>query len=345
MKLSILDLVAVRTGQTTSQALRAAGSVARWADAAGFTRYWLAEHHNMPSVASTNPPVLIGLIAAQTERIRVGSGGVMLPNHAPLVVAEQFALLEAAYPNRIDLGIGRAPGSDPVVTAVLNRSGATSDVNTFPRSIQEIQGLLERDGIEVSLSSGREYGLRSTPDAASSPDLWLLGSSDYSARLAAAQGLPYVFANHFGGTVPDQAMQVYRSEFRPGAEESPRTFMTVTAVAADTAQEAEERALSQMIMMARMRTNKPMTKGLTRDEAIAVELDPIEQSVVEGMRQNWIIGDADTVASRIQALADRFGVDEVMIAPATAEDSATDLESAPARIRTLELLADRLLDR
>lgn len=343
MKLSILDLIPVRTGQSTADALAATLSVARWADAAGFTRYWVAEHHNMASVASTNPPVLIAMIAAQTERIRVGSGGVMLPNHAPLVIAEQFALLEAGYPGRIDLGIGRAPGSDPVVTAVLNRSGSTSNVNAFPEYVEEIRGMLSPEGVDIMLTGDREYGLKSTPAASSSPDVWLLGSSDYSARLAARDGLPYVFANHFAGPDPTGPMNLYRTGFTPGAEETPRTFMTVTAIVAETDAEAQARALPQLIAMALLRSGRPMPAGLSIEEAAAMELDPILESFIAEMKNAWFIGDADSVAQRIQALADRFDVDEVMIAASIGEDAASDPRTAPARQRGLELLAERLL--
>ena len=190
--LSVLDLVPVRHGQSTGQALTATRSLAQVADDLGYRRYWLAEHHNMPAVAATNPPVLIGLVAAATERIRVGSGGVMLPNHAPLVVAEQFALLEAAYPGRIDLGIGRAPGSDPLTSYALRHGagGVTDDaVNHFPEYVDNVLAMMGTEGVAIGIQ-GRSYPLRATPVATSVPEIWLLGSSDYSAQLAAARGLP-----------------------------------------------------------------------------------------------------------------------------------------------------------
>ena len=188
--LSVLDLVPVRSDQGTGDALAASRSLARTADAAGYTRYWVAEHHNMPAVAATNPPVLIAMLAAATERIRVGSGGVMLPNHEPLVVAEQFALLEAAYPGRIDLGIGRAPGTDPLTRYVLRggSSAAADDaVTRFPEYVDDIITLMHPDGVEMTVG-GRRQPLRATPRSASVPTVWLLGSSDYSARLAASRG-------------------------------------------------------------------------------------------------------------------------------------------------------------
>lgn len=178
--LSVLDLVPVRSGQTSAQAVAASLDTA-----VGYRRYWFAEHHNMPAVASTTPPVLIAATAARTARIRVGSGGVMLPNHSPLIVAEQFAALEALAPGRVDLGIGRAPGSDPVITQLLHRSGTTSDVERFPEHITDILALSSPEGATVRFTSGGEYTVHATPLAERQPEVWLLGSSDYSAQLAA----------------------------------------------------------------------------------------------------------------------------------------------------------------
>ncbi|MDQ1530391.1 MAG: hypothetical protein QOE37_496, partial [Microbacteriaceae bacterium] len=180
LALSVLDLIPVRRGQRSADAVAATVALAERADELGLTRYWLAEHHNMPSVASTTPPVLLGVLAGRTARIRLGSGGVMLPNHSPFVVAEQFAALEAAAPGRIDLGIGRAPGSDPVITALLRSTGHTSDVDAFPNHIRDIDTLLGPDGAALRLATGEEYVVRATPAAEGRPELWLLGSSDYS---------------------------------------------------------------------------------------------------------------------------------------------------------------------
>ncbi|HWU20050.1 MAG TPA: MsnO8 family LLM class oxidoreductase, partial [Nocardioides sp.] len=202
LALSVLDLVPVRADQTTGDAVAASVRLARTADELGYRRYWVAEHHNMPAVAATNPPVLISLLAAQTSRIRLGSGGVMLPNHAPLVVAEQFALLEAAFPGRIDLGIGRAPGTDPVTSwALRHGAGGVDDeaVTRFPEYVDNVLAMMEPAGVGLSLRD-RTHTLRATPAASSVPEIWLLGSSDYSARLAAEKGMPYVFAHHFSGS-------------------------------------------------------------------------------------------------------------------------------------------------
>ena len=277
--LSVLDLVPVRTGQTSAQAVAASLDAVRQADELGYRRYWFAEHHNMPAVASTTPPVLIAAAAARSSRIRVGSGGVMLPNHSPLVVAEQFAALEALAPGRIDLGIGRAPGSDPVITQLLRQSGTTSDVDRFPDHIRDILSLVSTDGATVRFTSGGTYDVHATPAAVGAPELWLLGSSDYSAQLAASLGLPYVFANHFSGEGLERALDLYRGGYRPSeAHPEPRTFLTINAVAAATAEEAEERALPQLRMMARLRTGKPLTALETVEQArtaLAAEADAL----------------------------------------------------------------------
>ncbi len=344
MKLSVLDLVPVRTDQNSSEAIAASIGLAQAADRLGYTRYWVAEHHNMASVASTNPPIIIAILASRTERIRVGSGGVMLPNHAPLVVAEQFAALEAVAPGRIDLALGRAPGSDPVVTAVLNRSGATSDVNAFPNSVGDIIALLSPEGATVRLTSGQEYGLKATPRATSVPDVWLLGSSDYSAQLAASMGLPYVFAHHFSGEGTERALDLYRSQFRPSEFlEVPRTFLTANVVAADTADEASLLALPQMQQMARLRTNDPLGALLTVEEALAADVTDLQKEFVERMRGTWIVDDGAGAAARVRQLGERFGVDEVMVSPGASARQGTAPDAAPARIRTLELLAEQLL--
>ncbi|MEJ3406137.1 LLM class flavin-dependent oxidoreductase [Rathayibacter sp. YIM 133350] len=343
-RLSVLDLIPVRKGQTSAQALAASVHLAQRADDLGYTRYWFAEHHNMPAVASTTPPVLIASVAAQTKRIRVGSGGVMLPNHAPLVVAEQFAALEALAPGRIDLGIGRAPGSDPVITQLLRISGPTADVDRFPDHIGDILALLHPDGAALRMTSGNHYTVHATPAAAGTPTLWLLGSSDYSARLAAQLGLPYVFAYHFSGDGIEQALELYRSGYQPSeAHPSPETFLTLNASVADTEEEALARALPQMRAMARMRSGRPLTPLETVEQAQGAPADTAVSDLVTAMQRRWVIGSADAAADRIRDLTTRYGVDEVMISPIGASHDSEPLDGTAGRERTLELLADRLL--
>lgn len=342
-RLSVLDLVPVRTGQSSSDAVAASVGLAQAADRLGYERYWFAEHHNMPAVASTTPPVLIAATAARTDRIRVGSGGVMLPNHAPLVVAEQFAALEAIAPGRIDLGIGRAPGSDPVITQLLRISGPTADVDRFPDHIADIMSLLSPEGATLRLTSGREYAIAATPAATATPTIWLLGSSDYSAKLAAELGLPYVFANHFSGEGLERALELYRSEYRPSAAHpAPVTFLTVNASVAPTAEEASARALPQLRSMARLRSNLPMRPLETVEEALAAPHDSIGEELIAAMRRRWIIGEADASATELRRFAERHGVDEVMVVPIAGSYEREPADATPGRVQTLELLAGAL---
>src|SRR6201999_3231743 len=261
VRLSVLDLVPVRTDQTTSDALAATVRLAQTADRLGFTRYWVAEHHNMPSVGATSAPELIAYLAAQTAQLRLGSGGVMLTNHAPLAVAEQFALLEAAAPGRIDLGIGRAPGSDPVTSVLLRRPAGRDDrhIDQFPQYLDHVRAMMSARGVPVQLRGGDDYILKAVPAAASEPLLWLLGSSMSSAQLAAAKGLPYVFAHHFSGQGTEEALALYRSEFVPSElAAEPVTFLTVNAAVAETRDEATALILPNLHMMARLRTGQPL---------------------------------------------------------------------------------------
>lgn len=347
-KLSVLDLVPVSTAQSSADAVAASLALAQLADELGYTRYWFAEHHNMPAVASTAPPVLIAAAATRTTRLRVGSGGVMLPNHAPLTVAEQFAALEAIAPGRIDLGIGRAPGSDPVITALLRSSGPTSDVDRFEQHLADIQALAG-DGATITINTAQgltDYEVRATPAAAGAPEMWLLGSSDYSAHLAAKLGLPYVFAHHFSGEGTARALEIYRTGFRPSAHlEAPRTFLTTNVVVADTAEEAHARALPSLLNFARLRTGKPLRPIDTVEAAERDVVDAAARLVIDQMLERWIVDAPEPAARRLVALADTFGVDEVMISPSAASREGEPRDRSLARERTLDLLARGLLRR
>ncbi len=299
----------------------------------------------MPAVAATNPPVLIGLLAFATERIRVGSGGVMLPNHAPLVVAEQFALLEATFPGRIDLGIGRAPGSDPVTSWALRSAGGRGDedIARFPDYVSDVMALMDVDGVALDLQ-GRAYELRATPHASGTPDVWLLGSSLYSAQLAAAKGLPYVFAHHFSGQGTAEALEVYRTQFVPSEVLSaPRTFLTVNAVVAETTELAERLVLPQIHSMVALRTGSPLAPQALVQDAEKVELAPAHQELADSMRGRWVVGSAESAAAEIRNLAATFAVDEVMVNPIAGALTGTPPDQAPARVDTLRLLAAQLI--
>ncbi|CAD6003220.1 LLM class flavin-dependent oxidoreductase [Agreia sp. COWG] len=358
MKLSVLDLLPVRTNQTTADSVASAVSLAQCAERLGFTRFWVAEHHNMEAVAATAPPVLMAHIAANTSRIRLGSGGVMLPNHAPLTVAEQFSLLEAMHPGRIDLGIGRAPGSDPV-TAYMLRGPRTEDspVDTFPDDVETVAALLGSDdtpitdpfdreqqpGVVIPLR-GRQYALRSTPRASSSPRVWLLGSSTYSAQLAAKLGLAFVYAHHFGQPGIESALAVYRREFQPSqALAAPLTFLTDNAVVAETHEEAMALALPQLITMARLRSGGALGPQLTVEEAKAETLNPMEEDLMADQLERWIVGTPDVAAERIRRLTERYEVDEVMVSAVASGYADEDRRENRGKQRTLELLARELL--
>ena len=348
MRLSVLDLVPVRTDQSTSDALAATTHLAQTADRLGYTRFWIAEHHNMPAVAATSPPVVIAHLAAQTEQLRLGSGGVMLPNHAPLAVAEQFALLEAAHPGRIDLGIGRAPGSDPVTSMALRGAAGRGDrdIEEFPQYLDDVVALMSARGVRVPLPRDlmrENYILKATPAAVSEPKLWLLGSSMYSAHLAAAKGLPYVFAHHFSGQGTAEALQAYRSEFRPSDLASePVTFLTVNAVVAETRDEAMALMLPNLQMMARLRTGQPLGPLDLVEDAEQIDLGPQAQRIAEASLQRAVVGSPTEAAEQVRGLADEFGVDEVMVNPVASAHLGTDPATAPGRVTTLELLAKEL---
>ena len=344
--LSVLDLVPVRTDQTSGDAVAASLALARVADEHGYRRYWLAEHHNMPAVAATTPPLLAAMVAGVTRRIRVGSGGVMLPNHAPLVVAEQFALLEAAFPGRVDLGIGRAPGTDPVTSWAL-RSGAggvdADAVDRFPDHVDAVLAMMSPEGAALRLAGG-DHVLRATPRATSVPTIWLLGSSDYSARLAASRGLPYVFAHHFSGRGTAEALALYREHYRPSPEHPhPRTFLTLNVVVAPTTEEARRLALPNLRSMVALRTGQPLRSALIVEEAEAERPAPAHEALADEMLRHWVVGTPKVAAAQVAALAAEHGVDEVMVSPVAGAFAGTPSGRAPAREETLRLLADEIL--
>jgi luciferase family oxidoreductase group 1 len=269
----------------------------------------------------------------------------MLPNHAPLAVAEQFALLEAAYPGRIDLGIGRAPGSDPVTSYMLRGAAGRDDrdIDQFPQYLDHVAALMSSHGGRVMLPQNKEYILKATPAAATEPRLWLLGSSEYSAHLAAAKGLPYVFAHHFAGSGTEEALHIYRSEFvASDVASEPVTFLTVNAAVAPTRGEAEALLLPNLQMMARLRTGQPLGPLDLVEDAQAAPLNAQEASIVDAGLRRAVIGTPSEAAEQVRAFAEQFEVDEVMINPVASAFRGTDPATAPGRETTLELLAKEL---
>ena len=324
LPISVLDLAMATRADSTSSALTNAVRLAQCADELGFHRFWVAEHHNMDTVASTNPAVLIAHLASQTPRIRLGSGGVMLPNHAPLVIAEQFALLEALHPDRIDLGIGRAPGSDQHTAAALRRTPDNRDAENFPMNLIDLMGLLGDERAE----QGAWTHLSATPAATSYPDIFLLGSSNFSAELSGMLGLPFVFANHFdtGGTM--QAVEIYRRSFRPSVIlDEPYTMVTASVIVSETREEAEWQSGPGRIRKYGMRTGRrgPL---ISPEEAA----DHPDLPAAKAMPSNSIIGTAEDVLIGLESLTKATEASELMI--------STSTFSIENRLKTLRLLTE-----
>jgi len=320
VKLSILDLAHVPLGTDVPQALRNALAYARHADALGYERIWYAEHHNMPGIASAATSVLIGQVAAATQRIRVGAGGIMLPNHSPLVIAEQFGTLEALFPGRIDLGLGRAPGTDGLTWRALRRDAGASD--RFPEDVQELQQLL---------GSPREgQRIRAIPGMDSNVPLWILGSSLFGARLAAQLGLPYAFASHFAPAALHDALRMYRELFRPSAQlQASYAMAGVNVICADTDAEAQRLFTSMQKVVIGIVTG---SRGRLAPPVDAIEtLPPHVQQHVDGFLACSFVGSPDTVRAGLADFVNATGVDEVMVASAIYDPAA--------RLHSCELLA------
>lgn len=342
MRLSVLDLTPVRTDQSTPDALAATMHLAKAVDRLDYRRYWVAEHHNVPSVAATSPAVLTAMIAAVTSRLRVGSGGVMLPNHAPLAVAEQFALLEAAHPGRIDLGIGRAAGADPVATTVLRAATGRGDreIDEFADNLADVIALLGTAGVALQLGES-SYVLKSTPHAVTRPRVFVLGSSMQSARVAAAQGLPYVFGHHLFGEQTEEALECYRSQFVPSEFcAAPAAFLTVNTVVAETPEEATALTLPYLQLQARAATGQPAGRLDLVEDAQQVMLTPQQQHVAQGEFERTVVGTPTEALAALQRLADRLGVDELMLNPVASARRGTAPTRSPGRENTLALLAE-----
>jgi len=319
--LSVLDLSPVSTGSTRGDALRATTELAQAADRLGYGRFWVAEHHNMPGVASSAPAVLIAHLAANTERIHVGSGGVMLPNHPPLVVAEQFGIVEALYPGRIDLWIGRAPGTDPRTAAALRRSPDGLNAEQFPQELVDTVAYLAGTGEEVDF----------TPRPGTVPNVWLLGSSGYSAQLAGLLGLPFSFAHHFSAENTLPALDLYRSSFRPSPFlAAPHAMVAVSVIVADTAREAARLGLSGQLSFVRLRAGRPSTMP-SPEEAEAYAFTPGERQLLEARGNAHIAGDPEQVVDALDALVAATAADELMVTTMTWDPAA--------RLHSYELLA------
>jgi luciferase family oxidoreductase group 1 len=321
-QLSMLDLVAIREGGTTAEALAIARDTARHVEQLGFTRYWLAEHHNMPGIASSATAVLVGYIAGATSRIRVGSGGIMLPNHAPLVVAEAFGTLAELYPGRIDLGLGRAPGTDQMTMRALRRDRIETEAD-FPRAVSELQQLLG--------PSLPDQKVVAVPGNGTEVPIWLLGSSLFSARLAAERGLPYSFASHFAPAMLLQAIEIYRHNFRPSAKlAKPYVMIGVPVIAAPTDDEAEFLASSTyQRVLGILRGDRRCLPPPVADYLSG--LHPQERSGIADFLGAAVVGGPDSVRDGLLALKEATKADEMIL--------VSDVFDPALRLRSLEITA------
>ena len=309
---SLLDLVPVPEGGSVAQSLTNTADLAQHAEGLGFTRYWIAEHHGMAGVAGGATSVVIGHVAAATQHIRVGAGGIMLPNHAPLVIAEQFGTLASLYPGRIDLGLGRAPGSDMRVARALRRT-LESDPNDFPRDVMELQSYFADDG---------QTGIRANPGAGADVPIWILGSSLFGAQLAAALGLPFAFASHFAPDALDTALAIYRRDFRPSAQlERPYAMAGFNIFAADSDAEGELLASSQAQAFVALRTGQPRQLP-PPVPGYRASLGAQGNAILDHVLQCSAVGGPAKVARDIAAFVARTGVDELMIASSIYDHAA-----------------------
>jgi luciferase family oxidoreductase group 1 len=325
--LSVLDLSPVTTATPGSAALRNSLDLARLADRLGYKRYWLAEHHNLASIASSAPEIMIGQIAAATTHLRVGSGGVMLVNHAPLMVAERFKVLEALFPGRIDLGLGRAPGTDPVTSYALRRRQDARDGDDFLERFQELI-LMERGGFSPEHPF---RNVQAVPSDVALPPIWLLGSSGYSAELAAATSMGFAFAHHFAEHDAASAMLSYRAHFKPSETlPEPSAILAVAAITADSDAEAERIAASADLNFVR-RAKGEYRPFVSPEEAAAYPYTPVDRDRIARQRERLVVGGIDSVKSRLLAMIEATQADELMITSMTFDHAA--------RRRSYELLA------
>ena len=324
ISLSILDLAPITQGGDAAQAFRNAVDLARHAERWGFSRYWLAEHHNMPGIASAATAIAIAHVAAGTATIRVGAGGIMLPNHAPLVIAEQFGTLDALYPGRIDLGLGRAPGTDPATAHALRRTLA-GNVDSFPDDVVELMSYFR----PAETASRRQ--VNAIPGAGAKVEIWVLGSSLYGAQLAGALGLPYAFASHFAPAQLMAAIELYRRCFRPSDRLArPRVMIGVNVVAADTDEEAHVLLTSLQQAFVNLRSGQP-TPLPPPVPGFGEGLAPQQAAILDDVLACAAIGSPTTVAHRLQSLAARTEADEMIL--------TSQIFDHRARVRSFEIVA------
>jgi len=318
---SVLDLSPITEGSDAGQSFRNTLDLARHAEGWGYQRYWLAEHHGMPGIASAATSVLIGHVAGGTRTIRVGAGGIMLPNHSPLVIAEQFGTLEALYPGRIDLGLGRAPGSDQATARALRRN-LSSDADEFPRDVVELMDFM---------SDAPRQNIRAVPGRGAKVPVWILGSSLFGAQLAAMLGLPFAFASHFAPAQMMQAIEVYRAGFKPSTQQAaPHVMLGFNVFAADTDAEAMFNASSWQQAFVNLRSGRP-GRLPPPVEGYLEKVGPAERALLDSVLSCAAIGAPQAVRAGLQAFIDRTGADELMI--------TSNAFSHTTRLRSYEIAA------
>jgi luciferase family oxidoreductase group 1 len=307
--LSVLDLAPVGRGSTPADALRNSIALVQETERLGYRRHWVAEHHNMPGIASSSPPVLLAHLASVTSTIRVGSGGVMLPNHSALTVAEQFGMLEALHPGRIDLGIGRAPGTDPLTATALRRGPELLGADDFPEQMTELIGYFEG-----ALPAGHRFErITAVPARGYKPALWMLGSSTYGAQAAAVLGLPYSFAYHFAPAMLDDALAAYRRSFRPSPDlDAPYVMLGVTVICGESDDHAHWLAAPGKLAFLRLRQGRPDVYP-SPEEAVDYRYTAFERQLVDEWTRSHVVGDTETVRSQLDALVERTQTDELMV--------------------------------
>ena len=329
LPLSVLELAPVAAGMSTREALNNTLELAQHAEALGYSRFWLAEHHNTPGIASAVPELLIAQVAGVTKTLRVGSGGVMLPNHAALHVAETFKTLEAFYPGRIDLGIGRAPGTDGLTALALRRSREALQADDFDAQLGELFAFGSGD-----FPAGHPFSrVRAMPMDTPLPPVYLLGSSDYSARLAGRLGLPFAFAYHFSPHALLPALEVYRQSFTPGALEAPYAIVTASVFCAPTDEEADFLAGPMRLTFLKLRSGSPIQLP-TPEEAYAYPYDAHERAALEQIRTLQTVGSPETLRRELLALAEKTGANELML--------TTMMHAHDDRLRSFRLIAEAL---
>ena len=318
---SVLDLSPIKEGSDAAQSFRDTLDLAQHTERWGYQRYWLAEHHGMPGIASAATAVLIGHVAGGTSTIRVGAGGIMLPNHSPLVIAEQFGTLESLYPGRIDLGLGRAPGSDQLTARALRRN-LDSDSDEFPQDVLELMDYF---------SAAQVSGVRAIPGAGLKVPIWILGSSLFGAQLAAALGLPYAFASHFAPTHMMQAISIYRATFKPSADlDRPYVMLGFNVVAAETDDEARRLATSLQQAFVNLRSGRPTRLPAPLDGYMN-RIGPNERALLDQVLSCAAIGSRDTIKHKLNAFIELTGADELMI--------TSQVFDHAARLRSYEITA------